>query len=91
MSDDDFVQEETYDKDDLSSGGNKCRKFFWRFLQAIIVIALIALLVLQLIAIGTATNFKIGGGIIMTEQKEIQLLTDVPVVNPVAVPAAPAQ
>ena len=68
ISDDDFVQDETYDKEDLSDGGNKCLRFFWKFLQAIIVIALIALLVLQLIAIGTATNFKLGsGGRVMTE------------------------
>ena len=89
MSDDDFVQDETYDKEDLSNGGNKCVRFIWRFLQAIIVLALIALLVLQLIAIGTTTNFKLGsGGRVMTEQDEIQLLTEVPVVDPAATPAA---
>ena len=74
LSDDDFVTSEVYGDDMLTTnGGKNCWFYFKKFLLAIVVIFLIALLVIQLITIGSITNFAIGGGLVYSTQEEISL------------------
>ena len=73
MSDDDvFVTSEVYGEDLISTGtGKSCWYYTKKFLLAIVVIALIALLVIQLITIGSITNFEKRGGYIYSTQGDI--------------------
>ena len=73
MSDDDvFVTSEVYGEDLISTGtGKSCWYYTKKFLLAIVVIALIALLVIQLITIGSITNFNISDGAVKSTQEAL--------------------